>query len=77
MRPTPCILRTPIIASEPEGSDQYMINVIPGRGFRKNDVEVVYAQSDVFKRNTGNYRIGYTMLETDHIPKEWADAARL
>ena len=66
---------TPFAVSEPEGSDQYMINVIRSRRCRHQDVEVVYAQGDVFDRNSGRYRIGYTMLETDHIPAEWVAAA--
>ena len=66
---------TPFAVAEPEGSDQYMINVIQARCYGNHDVEVIYAQGDVFERNSGKYRIGYTMLETDHIPEEWATAA--
>ena len=66
---------TPFPVAEPEGSDHYMINVIQGRSYGKKNVEVVYGQGDVFDRNSGKYRIGYTMLETDHIPKEWVEAA--
>jgi hypothetical protein len=66
---------TPFILPEPAGSEDYMVNVIQSRSYGKQDVEVVYAQGDVFERNSGKYRIGFTMLETDHIPKEWANAA--
>jgi glycosyltransferase involved in cell wall biosynthesis len=66
---------TPFPLAEPEMSDQCMINVVRQRPFAENEIEVVYAQGDVFHRNTGKYKIGYTMLETDHIPKEWAEAA--
>ena len=66
---------TPFPVPEPEASDSYMINVIRQRSFGANGVQVVYAQGDVFDRNKGKYRVGYTMLETDRIPAAWADAA--
>lgn len=66
---------TPYPMREPADSDQYMINVIQGRPYAPSGVEVVYGQGDVFDRNTGKYRIGYSMLETDHIPADWAAAA--
>ena len=65
----------PFDLAEPEASDDYMVNVIQSRRHGRHDVEVVYAQGDVFDKNSGKYRIGYTMLETDHIPEEWAEAA--
>ena len=33
--------------------------------------QVVYHQGDSFIKNSGRYRIGYTMLETDRLPDEW------
>jgi len=66
---------TPFPVSEPETSDSYMINVIRQRSFGANAIQVVYGQGDVFDRNTGKYKIGYTMLETDRIPADWAAAA--
>lgn len=33
--------------------------------------QVVYASGDLFCKNSGRYRIGYTMLEVDGIPKDW------
>lgn len=36
-----------------------------------DEPEVVYATADMFSRNRGNYRIGYTMLEVDGINREW------
>lgn len=37
--------------------------------------QVVYALGDNFCKNSGRYRIGYTMLEVDGIPKDWVDQA--
>lgn len=33
--------------------------------------QVVYAPGELFSKNSGRYRIGYTMLEVDGIPGEW------
>ncbi len=66
---------TPFPVNEPELSDHYIINIIRGRSFRKDYPQVVYGQGDVLKRNTGKYKIGYTMLETTGIPKEWVKQA--
>lgn len=62
---------------EPEHSDSYIVNMVRGRSFGKADVQVVYAQGDVFEKNTGRYKIGYTMLEVDGLPKEWVRQANL
>ena len=35
-------------------------------------IAVTYAQGDAFRRNRAHYRIGFTMLEVDRIPREWA-----
>jgi len=34
--------------------------------------QVVYAPGELFSKNSGRYRIGYTMLEVNGIPEEWA-----
>lgn len=62
---------TPFPVEEPESSDNYIINIIRKRKFDKKCVQVVYGQGDVFYRNNGKYKIGFTMLETTGIPKEW------
>jgi len=49
--------------------------MIRAREFGKSQIQVVYAQGDVFERNTGQYKIGYTMLEVDGLPKEWVRQA--
>jgi GT2 family glycosyltransferase len=68
--------RTVFPAVEPESSGDYRLNVIRARTVPKPaGVSVVYAQGDVFKRNVGRYKIGYTMLEVDGFPREWVRQA--
>ena len=62
---------TPFPVEEPAMSDNYIMNVIRQRKFVKNCPQVVYGQGDVFEKNDGKYKIGFTMLETTGIPKEW------
>lgn len=62
---------------EPEHSDSYIVNIIRAREFGKASVQVVYAQGDVFEKNTGRYKIGFTMLEVDGLPAEWVRQANL
>lgn len=37
--------------------------------------QVVYAPGDLFSKNSGNYRIGFTMLEVDRLPSVWVEQA--
>jgi glycosyltransferase involved in cell wall biosynthesis len=37
--------------------------------------QVVYAPGDRFSKNSGAYRIGFTMLETDRLPPSWVEQA--
>jgi glycosyltransferase involved in cell wall biosynthesis len=37
--------------------------------------QVVYAPGDRFHKNSGSYRIGYTMLEVDRLPAAWVAQA--
>ncbi len=61
---------------EPEGAGDYRLNVYGSRPVpRKPAVAVVYGQGDVFYRNRGKYKIGYTMLEVDGFPAEWVRQA--
>lgn len=63
---------TPFPVEEPAMSDNYIMNIIHQRKFNKAYPQVVYGQGDVFHKNDGKYKIGFTMLETTGIPKEWA-----
>jgi glycosyltransferase involved in cell wall biosynthesis len=67
---------TPFPAREDENARDYVLNVISARksGWRPR-VSVVYGQGDVFHRNKGRHRIGYTMLEVDGFPAEWVRQA--
>lgn len=62
---------------EPASSDSYILEMIRARQFEQADIQLVYAQGDVFYRNTGKYKIGFTMLEVDGLPKEWVRQANL
>ena len=62
---------------EPEHSDSYILNMIRAREFGKASVQVVYAQGDVFQKNSGKYKIGFTMLEVDGLPDEWVRQANM
>lgn len=37
--------------------------------------QVVYAPGDRFHKNSGRYRIGFTMLEVDRLPPSWVEQA--
>ena len=37
--------------------------------------QVVYSQADAFVKNSGRYRIGFTMLEADGLPEDWVTQA--
>ncbi|MGA7989840.1 MAG: glycosyltransferase [Thermoanaerobaculia bacterium] len=67
---------TPFPLREPDDAHDYLLNVMARRRSRRRPrVSVVYGQGDVFERNRGRYRIGYTMLEVDGFPKEWVRQA--
>ena len=66
---------TPFVLAEPEQSSSYMINVIRGRRIRPSGVHVCYGQADAFPANYRSYKIGYTMLEVDGLPREWVSRA--
>jgi GT2 family glycosyltransferase len=67
---------TPFPLTEPEDSRDYRLNVVRQRRSRgRVHCSVVYGQGDVFHRNVGRYKIGFTMLEVDGFPKEWVEQA--
>lgn len=67
---------SPFPVEEPEQSGDYLLSVISSRPReRRPPVSVVYGQGDVFDRNCGAYKIGFTMLEVDGFPDEWVAQA--
>jgi hypothetical protein len=60
---------------EPEEFDDYRINCFKDRRPDSFLPQVVFGQGDVFHRNFGSYKIGYTMLEVDGLPAEWVEQA--
>jgi GT2 family glycosyltransferase len=63
------------IEEDPETGD-YLLNVVRSR--RRPllpRIGVVYGQGDVFRRNAGRYKVGYTMLEVDGFPSDWVRQA--
>jgi GT2 family glycosyltransferase/glycosyltransferase involved in cell wall biosynthesis len=63
---------TPFPVPEKEDMQHNRLNVICKRPFpKKPKVSVVYGQGDVFERNQGKYKIGFSMLEVDGFPAEW------
>ena len=67
---------TPFAVTEPERTGDHMLDVIRSR---KKPIfprfGVVYGQGDVFCKNKGRYKIGFTMLEVDGFPEEWVRQA--
>jgi GT2 family glycosyltransferase len=66
---------TAFVHPEPDQSASYMINVIRGRRVKPSGVHVFYGQGDSFRTNYRSYKIGYTMLEVDGLPREWVRRA--
>lgn len=63
--------------AEPSNTDSYLVNCVRSRKFGDAPIQVVYAQADVFEKNTGKIKIGYSMLEVTGIPREWVRQANL
>ncbi len=51
------------------------IRQLQARPLRLDVPQVVYAPGDRFCKNSGAYRIGFTMLETDRLPASWVEQA--
>ena len=59
---------------EPPNDDERIMEV--RRKPKDLDItQVVYGQGDVFFKNSGKYRIGYSMLEVTGIPTDWVEQA--
>ncbi len=67
---------TPFPVPEKEDMQHNRLNVICKRPFpKKPKISVVYGQGDVFERNQGKYKIGFSMLEVDGFPQQWINQA--
>jgi GT2 family glycosyltransferase len=67
---------TPFPVQESQESGDYRLNVFASRPERKSPpISVVYGQGDVFRRNRGRYKVGFTMLEVNGFPPEWVRQA--
>lgn len=55
--------------------DDYRVSCFKSRRSVSSLPQVVFGQGDVFYRNFGSYRIGYSMLEVDGLPPEWVEQA--
>ncbi|WP_317969312.1 glycosyltransferase [Paenibacillus sp. CCS19] len=62
---------TPLPFGEPETGPDNKINLFKKRSTAGDRVHVVYGQGDVFFKNDGDYKIGFTMLEVDGLPADW------
>ncbi|NTV63905.1 MAG: glycosyltransferase family 4 protein, partial [Oscillochloris sp.] len=47
------------------------------RPLRLDVPQVVYGRGDLFAKNSGSYRVGFTMLEVDRLPLGWVRQANL
>jgi hypothetical protein len=65
---------TPFPVAEPESSSDYLMDVVARRN-GSPPVAVVYGQADVFHRNAGRRKVGFTMLEVDGFPADWVRQA--
>ncbi len=66
---------TPYPVQESPDAGDYLLNMIRARPLDSEAPQVTYAQGDVFQRNTGRYKIGFTMTEVDGFPEEWVTQA--
>lgn len=53
------------------------IRALQERPLRLDVPQVVYGRGDLFAKNSGRYRVGFTMLETDRLPPAWVAQANL
>lgn len=59
---------------EPPNDDERIMEV--RRKPKDLDItQVVYGQGDVFFKNSGRYKVGYSMLEVTGIPADWVEQA--
>ena len=67
---------TPFPVPELGSSGDFLLDTMRDRrdGTRP-PVSVVYGQGDVFRRNRGRRKVGFTMLEVDGFPRDWVRQA--
>ena len=59
---------------EPPNEDE-RINEVRRKPKDLDITQVVYGQGDVFFKNSGRYKVGYSMLEVTGIPSDWVEQA--
>ena len=57
-----------------QGCNIHYNNFLKKRTLNPHGLQIMIGQADVFPRNSGDYRIGFTMFDTDKWPKEWVEA---
>lgn len=67
---------SPFPIMEPESNGDNLMNVIRSRRPERHPrTAIVYGQGDVFARNQGRRKVGFTMLEVNGFPREWVRQA--
>ncbi|HUW69826.1 MAG TPA: glycosyltransferase [bacterium] len=67
----------PVVEDRNKNTGSSRIEVIKNHKPKENVPHIIYGQGDAFANVEGQYRIGYTMLETTGIPSEWARQCNL
>jgi glycosyltransferase involved in cell wall biosynthesis len=62
---------------EPGKEHDARIQALQRLPLRLDVPQVVYGRGDLFSKNSGSYRVGYSMLEVDRLPKNWVEQANL
>lgn len=65
---------TPWPFEEPQASGDPQLDAIRKRT-ATSEVVITFAAGNVFGRNRGNYKIGFTMIEVDGFPPDWVRQA--
>ncbi len=58
--------------SEPLASDAIVYS-IQSKPMKNYPIQISYSQGDLFYKNFGKYKIGFTMLEANGLPKDWVE----
>jgi glycosyltransferase involved in cell wall biosynthesis len=66
--------KTPWPFTEPEASGDPRLDAIRKRAVA-SDIVITFAAGNVFYRNRGNYKVGFTMIEVDGFPADWVRQA--